>query len=178
VINYSQDTTKQPHKETYTHNQPYQLAGILNCTNTTERQAGKGRQSTLPVTVAVTVELRQCACGCGKRFPAINPARRYIDRNHKQRAYKARKQPKTERYCVHCGSHDMPKRRDAKYCNSTCRTMAYRHRRSATIPALITLGAKDREFARDVLDRAGLSEVTKVLHKAGLHYDYKRNRWV
>jgi len=173
----TQITTKFPQQKTSTDNIPYPAINPIDSHSHSKGRAGYKQESTLPVMVAVTVELRQCACGCGKRFPAINPAKRYLDRNHKQKAYKARKQPKTERYCKHCGSHDMPSRRDAKYCCATCRTMAYRHRRFAMIPALIELGAPSREFAMDVLDKAGAKAVTRTLQSHGLKYSYKRNRW-
>jgi hypothetical protein len=64
------------------------------------------------------------------------------------------------------------------YCGGTCKTLAYRARRSATIQAMADYLGSTPQRAEDAVELYGLAAAKRGLEQVGMVYDQSSRRWL
>lgn len=81
--------------------------------------------------------------------------------------------------CAHCGATFTTRAgRGQVYCSGTCKTLAYRLRRSAAVEALAAYRGLSSDVAADVVEQAGMRKVTAALQALGMVYDQQSRAWL
>ncbi len=132
---------------------------------------------------------RKCAC-CRADYLPTRHVQKYCTTACRQRAYRARHKPRrravksAERVlyptvCEHCRKAywraDTGQAR--RYCSATCRTMASRARRNATIAAVSGWLGVSGDSAAETLEAYGARRVNALLVSAGFTYDTRARCW-
>lgn len=132
---------------------------------------------------------RRCKCrGCGGMFTASRATATYCSTACRSSAYRTRHKPRqrvkpipviVSTCCAHCGSRFAASAgRGQLYCTPSCKTLAYRARRSAAIEALAAYSGIATTVAADVVERAGLARAASTLRALGMVYDQRSRAWL
>jgi predicted nucleic acid-binding Zn ribbon protein len=124
---------------------------------------------------------------CKTLFTPVRATAKYCSDGCRVKAYKARRKPArraapvimAHRACAHCGaSFEARGGRGQVYCTPSCRVLACRVRRSATIQAMADYLGSTVERAADAVELYGLATARRGLEHAGFQYDSRARRWL
>lgn len=118
---------------------------------------------------------------CDVTLKGRRPDAKYCGHRCRQAAYRAaHAKPETvdtPATCDHCGGRYWSTSGARKYCSPSCRTLASRTRRTATVDALAGwLGISD-DKAADAIETQGLKPVASRLEAVGFMYDQAARCW-
>ena len=133
-----------------------------------------------------TPRARTCPI-CSERFTPARKSARFCSPACKQKAYRrraARRKPPAPpaapaleaSTCAHCQrGYFADRAHPSLYCSTRCKNASWRMRRAAavdTVAAVLRQAGKPCDDAADIVEFAGLAQITESLAALGWRYDY------
>lgn len=141
----------------------------------------------IPATIVHGNHARRCQ-HCKTSFTPKRATAKYCSDACRVKAFKSRHKPRqrvkpipviVSTCCAHCGSRFAASAgRGQLYCTPSCKTLAYRARRSALIDAVAAYTNVDVDVAFESVEKYGMKRAGEIVRQLGMVYDQSSRRWL